>query len=197
MTALEAQQKLHEKGLRVFTTADFRRTLGLSPTGAYKTLERYARKKAVIRLRNGLYALPWDTPGGMTIANALYKPSYISYESALSHYHLIPETVYAVTSATPRRPKEIEAGDLGYIYHSIKRAAFTGYRLIKAGRETVLMAEPEKALCDYLFLVFLKKRELNDRIAWEKVDRKKLLQHARLFKPATFLPWVERHAVGR
>lgn len=196
MTSLRVAQALAQKGLRLFTTADFRRTLGLSLPTAYKALERYAKQGAVVRLRNGLYSLPWNKPGAMAIANALYRPSYISYESALAHYHLIPETVYALTSATTRRAKEIEAGDFGYIYHSIKRTAFTGYRPFKVGDELVLMAEPEKALCDFLFLVFLKKRALNERIAWRKVDRRKLLQHARLFKPKTFLSWVD-HAVGR
>ncbi|MBI5631168.1 MAG: type IV toxin-antitoxin system AbiEi family antitoxin domain-containing protein [Elusimicrobia bacterium] len=196
MTALNIQKKLAQKGLRLFTTADFRRTLGLSLPTAYKTLERCSRQGAVVRLRNGLYCLPWSKPGAMAIANALYRPSYISYESALAHYHLIPETVYAVTSATTRRTKEIETDDFGYVYHSIKKEAFTGYRPCKVGDELVLMAEPEKALCDYLFLVFLKKRALNERIAWKKVDRKKLLQHARLFKPKTFLSWVG-HAIGR
>lgn len=196
MTALIIQQRLAGKGLRLFTTADFRRTLGLSVPNAYKALERYTKQGAVLRLRNGLYILPWNKPGNMVIANALYRPSYISYESALAHYHVIPETVYAVTSATTRRTREFEAGDFGYLYHSIKKAAFTGYRPYKLGDELVLMAEPEKALCDYLFLVFLKKRMLNERIAWTKVDRRKLLQYSRLFKPKTFLSWVD-HAIGR
>ena len=191
MTALNIQQKLAQKGLRLFTTADFRRTLGLSVPTAYKTLERCRRQGAVVRLRNGLYSLPWNKPGAMAIANALYRPSYISYESALAHHHLIPETVYAVTSATTRRTKALEAGDFGYVYHSIKKAAFTGYRPCKVDDELVLMAEPEKALCDYLFLVFLRKRALNERIAWQKV-----LLPARLFKPKTFLPWVH-HAIDR
>jgi len=196
MTALTVQQKLAQKGLRLFTTADFRRTLGLSLPSAYKALERYAKQGAVVRLRNGLYSLPWNKPGAMAIANALYRPSYISYESALAHCHLIPETVYAVTSATTRRTKEFEAGESGYLYHSIKARAFTGYRPYKIGDELVLMADPEKALCDYLFLVFLKKRAINERIAWKKVDPKKLLHYARLFKPKTFLSWVN-HAIGR
>lgn len=59
-----------------------------------------------------------------------------------------------------------------------------------------MMADPEKALCDYLFLVFLKKQALNDRIAWGKVDRKKLARYARLFKPKAFAGWVD-HAVRR
>ncbi len=196
MTALIVQQKLAEKGFRLFTTADFRRTLGLSPPSAYKALERYARQGAVVRLRNGLYSLPWNKPGGMAIANALYRPSYISYESALSHHRLIPETVYAVTSATTRRAKEFEAGELGYLYHSIKRGAFTGYRGYKLGDDLVLMADPEKALCDTLFLVFLKKRPLNERIAWKKVDREKLLRYALLFKPKAFVSWMD-HVIRR
>lgn len=196
MTALTVQQKLAQKGLRLFTTADFRRLLGLSAPSAYKALERYAKQGAVTRLRNGLYSLPWTKPGPLAVANALYRPSYISYESAMAHYHLIPETVYAVTSATTRRAKEFEAGDSGYLYHSIKSGAFTGYRPCKLGDEIVLMADPEKALCDTLFLVFLKKRALNERIAWKKVDRKRLLKYASLFKPRSFLSWVT-HAVGR
>ncbi len=196
MTALTIQQKLAEKGFGLFTTADFRRTLGLSRPSAYKALERYAKQGAVVRLRNGLYYLPWNRPITLVIANVLYRPSYISYETALSHHNLIPESVYSVTSATPRRTKEFEAGGLGYIYHSIKRGAFTGYRGYKIGEATAMMADPEKALCDYLFLVFLKKRALNERIAWRKVDRKKLLQYARLFKPKTFLAWVS-HAIGQ
>src|SRR3989338_4716858 len=110
MTALKVSQKLAQKGLCLFTTADFRRALGLTPPTAYKTLERYTKQGAVVRLRNGLYSLPWNKPGILAIANALYRPSYISYESALAHFHLIPETVYAVTSATTRRAKEFEAG---------------------------------------------------------------------------------------
>lgn len=196
MTALIVSQKLAQKGLRLFTTADFRRTLGLSLPTAYKALERCTKQGAVVRLRNGHYCLPWHKPGPMVIANALYRPSYISYESALAHYHLIPETVYAVTSATTRRTKEFEAGDFGCVYHSVKKAAYAGYRPYKIGAEIVLIAEPEKALCDYLFLVFLKKRARNERIAWKKVDRRKLLRYARLFKPKTFLAWAN-HAIGR
>lgn len=196
MTSLIRQQELALKGLSLFTTADFRRTFGMSVPTAYKTLERYAGQGAVLRLRSGLYCLPWNRPGALAIANALYRPSYVSYESALAHYHLIPETVYAVTSATTRRSKELEAGGMGYVYHSIKQDAFFGYRPLKLGEELVLMAEPEKALCDFLFLVFLKKRALNERIAWEKSDRKKLLAHAGRFKPKAFVSWVD-HVVGR
>ena len=191
MASLKVSQRLEDLGLKFFTSADYGRVFGLSRASTYKALERYAKQKGIVRLRNGLYMLPRAKISPLVIANILYRPSYISYETALSHHHLIPESVYAVTSATTRRTHELEADDHGYIYHSIKRGAFTGYRGYKIGDETVMMAEPEKALCDSLFLVFLKKQELNDRIDWTKVNRKILSRHARLFKPATFSKWVD------
>lgn len=196
MTLLNAQQRLAEKGYKLFTAADFRRAIGLSRSSAYKALERYAKRGAVVRIRNGLYSLPRAANNPLVVANVLYRPSYVSYETALAHHHLIPEVVYAVTCATTRRTQELEVGEQSYIYHAIKRAAFTGYRGYKLGPDTVMMADPEKALCDYLFLVFLKKRALNDRIDWKKVDRKKLAKYARLFKPKAFAGWVE-HALSR
>ena len=37
------------------------------------------------------------------INNCIYKPSYVSLESALSYYHLIPEGVYSQQAVTTRK----------------------------------------------------------------------------------------------
>ena len=42
------------------------------------------------------------------VANALKKASYVSLQSALSHYGMIPEYVPVTTSVTTRRPEEVE-----------------------------------------------------------------------------------------
>jgi len=186
-------ENLTRKGLSLFTPAEFRRALSLSTPAAYMALQRYAKQGAVLRLRNGLYMLSWQKPSPLAIANRLYRPSYLSYETALAYYHLIPETVYAYTSATPRRPREFEVEGQAFVYHSIKPKAYGGYRTEKIGEDTLLIAEPEKALCDYLHHVFLGRRELNDRLDWKKADMRKLLAYAELFGPGGFLGWV-RHA---
>lgn len=190
MTTVRLREALARGGLKVFTPSDFRRALGLKPHAAYMALARYAKQGALRRLRSGLYALPWVDLDPLLVANQLFRPSYVSYETALSFHHLIPETVYAVTSATPRRSREIEALGTAFIYHKIKSGAYTGYRSTPAGQGRVLMAEPEKALCDYLHLVFLKRKTLNDRIAWNKVNIRRLLGHARSFKPIAFSRWI-------
>jgi len=194
MATARLQEKLAWRGLSIFTPAEFRRALGLSRPAAYMALQRYVQQRAILRLRNGLYILSWSRPSPFVIANRLCRPSYVSYDTALSHYHLIPEVAQAYTCATTRRPREIEAADYGFIYHSIRPRAFTGYRTEKMGADAVLIAEPEKALCDYLHHVFLGRRALNERIDWRKVNRKKLLSYGELFRPALFLKWL-RHVI--
>ncbi|MBI4056653.1 MAG: type IV toxin-antitoxin system AbiEi family antitoxin domain-containing protein [Elusimicrobia bacterium] len=191
MTSLRLQKKLATRGLKLFTPTDFRRALGLSPLAAYRALQRYVQQGAISRLRNGLYILKWTSLDPLLIANHLYRPSYLSYETALSYHNLIPEAVYAIVSATSRRSHEFEVNNQAFIYHAIKRHAFTGYKGVKLGPDIVLMADPEKALCDYLHLVFLRKKNLNDRIAWNKITQGKLLRYANLFKPEAFSRWVK------
>jgi len=83
------------------------------------------------------------------IANRIYSPSYISLESALAYYHLIPESIYAVTSISTRRTYEFETPLSRFVYRSLKRTAFVGYD-IAPGK--VRMAFMEKALLDYFYL---------------------------------------------
>ena len=66
----------------------------------------------ILRLKRGLYVLSPDVSGELLqrelIANHIYGPSYVSMESALRHYGLIPESVYAVKSMTTKRSRSFE-----------------------------------------------------------------------------------------
>jgi len=190
MKILKIQQKLSEKGVSIFTPLEFRRLTGLSSIASQRILERYTQRGLFCRLKKGLYALTLTKSSSWVIANRLIKPSYISYESALSYYGIIPETVYSITSATTKKPKEIEVKGESFVYHSLKRNVFTGYAPLEMNGQTILVAEPEKALCDYLYLVFLKKKKLNERLNIRKISLVKLIKYANLFKPKVFTRWV-------
>ncbi len=43
------------------------------------------------------------------LANKIVQPSYISLESALSYYQIIPERVYGVTSVTSKKTSQYES----------------------------------------------------------------------------------------
>lgn len=86
------------------------------------------------------------------IANRIYSPSYISLEMALSYYHMIPESVYGLTSATSHKTM-VFATDVGdFIYHTVRPSLLFGYKLVNYSGKKFKIAEPEKALLDYFYL---------------------------------------------
>jgi len=180
---LFVSKKLKEKNLTIFTPLDFKRVFSVSDYATQWFIKTYTQKGLFIKLRNGLYALADYLPSQYLIANRLYEPSYISFDTALSFYQIIPETIYEVTSATTRTTREFEANKIRFTFHKIKKTAFTGYKATKYLGNTILIAEPEKALADYLYFVDLRKRSLSyERLDLKSVKKTKLLKYARLFK---------------
>lgn len=116
------------------------------------------------------------------IANRLYRPSYISFEYAMATYNILLEMPYSVTSATTKPTRTFTVGGKTFSYFTIKREAFTGYTPLKRAGRTVLIAEPEKALVDYLYFVSLGKKPRNDRLNTASLDKQKILHYARLYQ---------------
>jgi hypothetical protein len=105
-------------------------------------------------IKKGLYitgpVLNVTKPEPFLLANHLLGPSYISLDSALSYYGLIPERVYEVSSATtkPSRKFTTAMGVFSYSHLSLPYYSF-GIRQLKLSDEHfVLIASPEKALFD-------------------------------------------------
>lgn len=83
------------------------------------------------------------------IAGRIYRPSYISLQSALSRYQVIPEAVYGITSVSTRRTYVFETPLSRFVYRSLQRKLFFGYAIVENG---VKMAWMEKAILDFLYL---------------------------------------------
>ena len=87
------------------------------------------------------------------LANRLYEPSYISLESALAFYHIIPESVLSVTSISSRKSKQFESNWGALYYRSVKPTYMFGYEVIEtAPNRKYSIARLEKAVLDYLYL---------------------------------------------
>ncbi len=129
-----------------------------------------------------MYTLSSNPPSDFEIANALYKPSYISLSSALVYYHLIPEVTYAITSITSRRTYKFEVSGKLFRYHRLKKEAFTGYIPQRINGKIVLLAEKEKAFADYLYFIARKKLPLNERIDLSSLDKEKIVRYINLFQ---------------
>lgn len=191
MKLLEFQEGVGEMGLSVVSTLDFQRLMGARQKAAQELLGRYVRKGVLMKLRNGLYAVSRNPPSAYRISNALYSPSYVSFESALSYHGLIPETVYAVTAATPKTTREFTVNGTPYIHHHIRKDAFTGYMPIKIRGETIMMAEPEKALMDQLYFARLGRKTVPDRLNLDGISRKKVRALVKVYGNGKFKRFVE------
>lgn len=118
-----------------------------------------------MKLTKGLYETNVHTPGYL-LANAIYGPSYLSFEFALSYHGLIPEAVVQYTSATfKKRKTKTFSNYFGvFSYRDIPADVFPYEIIIKEEQGyTYQIASAEKALCDQLYTLkpVKNKKELN------------------------------------
>lgn len=129
----------------------------VDPDHIRRQLVRWADKGKVYQLRRGLYALapPYQQvkPHPFLVANHLVRPSYVSLQSALAYYGMIPEYVPMTTSVTTDRPREFDTPLGKYSFRHIKKERFFAYQVeLAAENQEVFLAVPEKALIDQVYL---------------------------------------------
>ncbi len=155
----------------------------VSPDAVRLQLSRWVRGDKLIQLRRGLYALapPYQRvqPHPFLIANYLLRPSYVSLQSALAYYGLIPEFTPVTTSVTTGRPRRWQTRLGRFEFRHIKKAFWFGFELTRLGQgQSAFVATPEKALLDLIHLhpggdslVYLQELRLQnlDTLDWERL----------------------------
>ena len=129
----------------------------VNPANIQLQLARWTKSGRVYQLRRGLYAFapPYQKvkPHPFVIANRMSRASYVSCQSALAFYGLIPEYVPATTSVTTHRPGRWETPLGVFDFRHIQFNLLRGYRMIDLGNEQrAFIATPEKALLDLVYL---------------------------------------------
>ena len=106
----------------------------------------------LVRLKKDLYVNKNSDISKELIANHLYGVSYISLETALAYYGMIPERVYAVRSMTIKRAKVFTTPFGNFEYKTVTADYFNiGVRPeIIENKYAFLIAEPTKAVCDMI-----------------------------------------------
>ena len=133
----------------LFSIADIRATHGDFDR---RRLSEWQKKGYIQKIIKGYYIFSEagiDENMLSLIANKIYKPSYISFETAMSHYQLIPESIYMITSASARRTYLFETPLARFSYRTVKPALFFGYTILHGG---IKMAFMEKAILDFFYI---------------------------------------------
>lgn len=146
LLSLVGDQPLFETGLLLAGDVD--------PDDVRRQLSRWAKAGKIRQLRRGLYMLepPYQsvTPHPFLIANALVPGSYVSEQSALAYYGLIPEYAPRTMSVTTLRPSQ---WDGGFHFQHIAPHFYFGYQLVTLSlQQRAFVAKPEKALLDLIHL---------------------------------------------
>lgn len=182
MTTLNLLNTLQQIDKPFFTFTDLVNIVEIDRPSLKVKLNRLTKKALLIRLSKGFYILPNKLDQLPVVANQLYYPSYLSFESALSQYGIINQSPYTITFASSRRSKKMILADKKVEYRQLTNKLFIGFN--KVGN--LFIASPEKALLDQLYLVSRGRATLSfDEVNLSSVNLKRLKDMAVTFPKST------------
>lgn len=150
MNFIEFKQKLQH--FSVFSLQDIRK---IAVHFHMRRLVDWQKKGYIRKIIRGFYCFS-ETPINEhflgIIAHKVYRPSYLSLALALTHYQLIPESVYKITSVSTRKTQQFQTNFGTFCYCHLKPSLFFGYHLIRTENGHYKMADLEKALLDFFYL---------------------------------------------
>ena len=148
-------------GKEIFTTHELSSASGKSLSATTQSLNSLAREGVLVKIYRGVWAVRFGAQAISLYAVIPYlfpmHRVYVSFISAL-HLHGIIEHIPQVTTLASTTHARTVRTSVGVFYaHHIAPSFFTGFDWYK-GSGSFLIAEPEKALVDSLYLSAYKKK---------------------------------------
>ncbi|MGA7623817.1 MAG: hypothetical protein WB630_23595 [Candidatus Acidiferrales bacterium] len=116
-------------------------------------LRRYEAQGLVERVSTKIYINHFNqhfSPRDLT--NVLRRKSYISLESALVAAGIISQSPTSLLCVTPDYPQSFKTKSISIVYRKISPALYWGYEEKSTRYNEYLIADPEKALLDWIYL---------------------------------------------
>ena len=179
MSTYKYLNAINDSGKKAFLTKDLQNLLEIDSKRTLEDLiKRFLDEKILISLEKGKYLLGNAEVSDFEIAQFLYSPSYISFETALNYYGILSQFPVEITSVTTKSTQKKEVLEKMYTYSQISTSLFTGY--IK--EEDALIALPEKALLDQLYMIAkgLKTKQYLDEMDYSAIDKAKFQEYFKL-----------------
>lgn len=109
----------------------------------------------ILRLKKGLYVVSPEISrmelSVFLIANHIYGPSYVSMQTALRYYGLIPENVHSIQSMTLGLGRDYMNSLGTFLYTHVSEEYYNiGITIKDSCGVSFMIATPEKALCDLM-----------------------------------------------
>lgn len=140
--------KILKNGRPIYYLADLCKLSGLSIASMRRTAQRLVSQGLLCKAGKEIYLNVLTPVAIEDIAAVLYRPSYISMESALFHHGVITQVPFITTCVTTRLTRTMQTPLGEIIYQHIKPSLYFGYE--KSGAS--FLAEAEKAALDFIYL---------------------------------------------
>jgi len=160
-------KKIYESNLSYFNLKTLKDILEVKKESTlFSIITKLLQSDVLIKIEKDKYLLKSANVGAFALANFLYPPSYVSFESALNFYGILSQFPYEISSVTTRKTILKKFNGKIFTYTKIKKDLFWGYEK----KENFLIALPEKALLDQLYLASKGQKGLN----FEEYDLEKI-----------------------
>lgn len=125
----------------------------LSEPAVRNALRRYESKGLVERISTKIYINHFNQHfSPRDLVNTLRPNSYISLESALVDRGVITQNPSVLTCVTPGYPQTFRGNSVIIVYRKISPDLYWGFEEKTTRYNKYLIAEPEKALLDWVYL---------------------------------------------
>jgi predicted transcriptional regulator of viral defense system len=160
----------------------------VSESAVKKALRRYTAKGILEEVSKGLYLNTLANGfSARDVVNVVRPRSYISLETALAEWGISTQHPVALTCVSLLDARTIKTKSLNISYRKINETLFWGFQEKKTRYTTYKIAEPEKALLDWIYFSHNDGLPVPlDELQFEKVSRSRLLDCAKKY-PSTVL----------
>ena len=151
---------LKRLGRPVFTTREAALLAGKSSSAATQALSHLSQQGLVVKACHGVWADAHDPRMSAYSLIPFVVPvhrAYLSFVSALHVHGIIEQIPQVITVASTSHTREVSTKFGHFSIHQISPGFFTGFEWYK-GEDSFLIAAPEKALVDSLYLSVRKGR---------------------------------------
>ena len=144
-----ATKRIYDSRLSFFTIKTLKDILEVrKESSLFPVIKRLLQVGLLVKIERDKYLLKGAKVHDFALANFIYRPSYISFESALNFYGILSQFPYEVTSVSSKKTVKKTFESKVFVYNHIKMDLFWGYKK----QDNFLIAFPEKALLDQLYL---------------------------------------------
>jgi predicted transcriptional regulator of viral defense system len=167
----------------IIQTNDYAKKYKLTIRSVHAALKRQEERGLVERVSNKIYINKLAKGFSQRdLLHVLRPDSYISLESALAEFGVTSQIPRVLTCVSPKYVRNIKSRTVHITFRTLKKDLCWGYLSKKTRYSLYHIAEPEKALLDWIYFRRAENLPLDtDEFVLSELDRTRLLEYAKRY----------------